>query len=296
MAIDALRVREWVFQELKQVYTHRDTILYALALGYGAQSDTVDELSFVYERGLQAVPTFATNLCHPGLWISDPATGIDASKAVHGEHFMRFHATLPPAATVRAKARVVDLVDKGPGRGALLIFERLLYEEVSGKLLASIEQRTLLRGDGGFSGASPPTAQSVNNVDKVAVSADLVPPDHSVDIATLPQASLIYRLSADPNPLHVDPQFAEAAGYPKPILHGLCTYGIAARAIIRACCGNRADQLAGLGARFSSPVYPGETIRTEVWRTGPNELRFQCRVPDRNVTVISGGTATLRTA
>lgn len=293
MTIDAERVRNWAFPALRQTYTEKDTILYALSLGFGARPCDGNELSFVYENGLQAVPTFATNLCHPGLWISNPATGIDVTQAVHGEHHMRFHEPLPVSGMVRASCRVTDLIDKGPGRGALLVVERLLYDETSGKLLASIEQRTILRGDGGFSGGQspkdvPPSIKAGEGEQRPAT------PDHIVDLASLPQASLIYRLSADPNPLHADPQVARAAGFQGPILHGLATYGLAARAIIQSCCRNRASALTSLGARFSAPVYPGETIRTEIWLDGPT-LRFQCSVPVRDVIVISNGTATLGT-
>ena len=290
MTIDVDALLNWPFPVQHQTYAEKDTILYALALGYGGRPTDGGELGFVYERDLQAVPTMAATLCHPGFWISDPRTGIDATRVVHGEQLMTFHAPLPVKATVRGQTRVVDVVDKGRDKGALLTSARQIHDEQSGTLLASIEQRTMCRGDGGFSRTVAATAKAV----PAAKPAEPAPaPDHVVDIATLPQAALIYRLCADPNPLHADPAVARAAGFERPILHGLCTYGIAARAVIEACCANDASALTALSARFSAPVFPGELIRTEIWNDG-RERRFRCVVPARGVTVISNGMATTR--
>ena len=293
MSIHVELVRNWPFAILRQTFTEKDTVLYALALGYGSQPTDAAELSFVYEKGLQVVPTLATTLCHPGFWVSDPATGIDATKVVHGEQLVTFHAPLPTSGVVRGEGRVLDIVDKGAGKGALLIVERKVYDDATGVLLASIEQRMMCRGDGGFS-----TVLTASAVKSTPQSAPLVvapnrPPDHVVDIQSLPQAALIYRLCADMNPLHADPAAALAAGFERPILHGLCTYGIAARAIITACCGNDAKALKSLGVRFSAPVYPGELIRTEIWKDPDKAgaLRFRCLVSARNTVVITNGVA-----
>lgn len=288
MPINVELVRHWPFPVLRQAFTEKDTILHALALGYGSQPTDAAELSFVYEQGLQAVPTMVNTLCHPGFWISDPRTGIDATKAVHGEHRVTFHAPLPASGLVRGQSRVTDIIDKGKGKGAMLVFERQLHDDESGVLLASIEQRTMCRGDGGFSAEQAPLkpqpAAAPSAAEKVRA------PDHVVDITCLPQAALIYRLSADMNPLHADPSTARAAGFDRPILHGLCTYGIAARAIMQACCGNDAEALKSLDVRFSAPVFPGELIRTEIWQD-TDALRFRCLVPARDTVVISNGLA-----
>lgn len=290
MPIHVELVKNWPFAALRQTVTEKDAILYALALGYGSQPTAAAELSFVYEQGLQAVPTWVTTLCHPGFWVSEPATGIDATKVVHGEQLVTFHAPLPTAGVVRGEGRVLDILDKGAGKGALLIVERKIYDDTTGVLLASIEQRIMCRGDGGFSAASEvkPSLQSAP-----LPMARNRPPDHVIEIQSLPQAALIYRLCADMNPLHADPAVALAAGFERPILHGLCTYGIVARAIITACCGNDAKALKSLGVRFSAPVYPGELIRTEIWndQERAGALRFRCLVPARNTVVITQGVA-----
>lgn len=290
--IDMQAVRGREFPTLRQTYAGKDAILYALALGYGSNPVDAAQLRYIYERDLQVVPTFANVLCHPGFWISDPRLGIDASRAVHGEHHVCFHQPLPAAGTVRGQTRVRDVIDKGAGKGALLVFERLLYDDASGALMASIQQHTLLRGDGGFSGA--PAAAGPRPA--AATLADK-PPDHVIDVPTLPQAALLYRLSADPNPLHADPQAALSAGFARPILHGLCTFGIACRAVLQACAGDQPARLRSLGGRFLAPVFPGERLRTEIWHEGTPDgvlqVRLRCRVPERDAVVFANGTATI---
>lgn len=283
-------VRNWTFPTTRQDYTVKDSMLYALALGYGSDPISERELSFVFEKNLQTVPSLATTLCSPGFWISDPRTGIDATRAVHGEHAMRMHALLPAAGRLRGETRVTDIIDKGKDKGALLIFERDLFDDASGQLIASIEQRTLCRGDGGF--ALLGTSKNSNVVHAQAAWSPTTAASEVVDIRSLPQSALIYRLCADMNPLHADPQVAQAAGFERPILHGLCTYGIAARAILAACCNHQAALLRSLSVRFAAPVFPGETLRTEIWRDAVN-LRFRCSVVERGVTVISNGMATI---
>lgn len=277
-------VRNWASPELTQTYTEKDTILYGLSMGYGADPLDPDQLAFVYEDGLRAVPTMATTLCHPGFWMGNPQTGIDARKVVHGEHLMRFHAPLPTSGTVRGTTRVTAIVDKGADKGAIVLTAREIVEVANGTLIATIEQATMCRGDGGFSGSAPAPAKPAPP--PPAPTA----PDAKCDIPTLPQSALLYRLTADPNPLHADPKVAAAAGFDRPILHGLCTYGIAARAILQLCCNNRPERLARLSVRFTAPVFPGETIRTEIWRDA-DQVRFRCMVPQRGVVAISNGVA-----
>ena len=292
MAINLNLVKNWTFPIIRQTYSEKDTILYALALGYGGQPTNADELAFVYERHLQAVPTMSTTLCHPGFWISDSKTGIDASRAVHGEQKVVFHSPLPAKGTVRGQARVVDVIDKGKGKGALLIVARTLHNDDSGTLLASLEQRIMCRGDGGFAEQPATTSEPVGQSKQPLVNAK---PDHVVSTPTLPQAALIYRLCADMNPLHADPLIALSAGFERPILHGLCTYGVAARAIIQACCANDPTALKQFSARFSAPVFPGETLQTDIWQESGG-VRFRCLIPERNVVVISNGFAEITAA
>ena len=293
MPIDVAALKSWDFPVLRQRWTDKDTILYALALGYGSDPEDPAQLAFVYEGALQAVPALATTLCHPGFWISDARTGIDATRAVHAEHRVVFHRPLPPQGSARAQTRVVDVLDRGEGRGAMLVFERTLYDEASGHALASIEHHTLCRADGGFSAMRTEAPARVP-----APSAPDAPPDHLVEIASLPQAALIYRLSADRNPLHADPEVARAAGFARPILHGLCTYGIACRAIVQTCAANDAAQLRSLAVRFTAPVFPGETLRTEIWNDGcdthgARAVRLRCVAVERGTIVLSDGRATV---
>lgn len=283
-------VRNWASPEITQTYTEKDTILYGLAMGYGADPLDLDHLAFVYEERLKAVPTMATTLCHPGFWIGDPRTQVNSKMVVHGEHLMRFHAPLPPSGTVRGTTRVIDVIDKGENRGAIVLTEREIIDDGSGRLVATIEQATMCRGDGGFSALAESSSKSAkpSSAPSVPVAAD-----DQFDIPTLPQSALLYRLCADPNPLHADPKIAAVAGFDRPILHGLCTYGVAARAIMHMCCTNDPDRLARLSVRFTSPVFPGETIRTEIWRND-DQVRFRCSVPQRDVVVISNGIAEIR--
>jgi len=291
MAINVDAVRNWPFMPVRQAYTAKDTILYALALGYGSDPVDAGQLSFVYEQGLQASPAMATALCHPGFWISDPRTGIDATQSVHAEHNVVFHRPLPPVGMLVATSCVLNVFDRGPGKGAVLVFARDLQDEATGACIASIEHRTICRADGGFA-ADAPQLQGQKPTGLFAPVDATRPPDHAIDIASLPQAALIYRLSADLNPLHANPAVAQKAGFPRPILHGLCTYGLCSRAILQACCAQRADALRALAMRFLAPVFPGETLRVALWRTG-NRLGFNCSVPARNDLMVATGNATI---
>jgi acyl dehydratase len=283
MAIDYDRLRNWPFPEVEQSYTAKDSILYALGVGLGADPVDQRQLRFVYEEGLRALPTMAAVLAYPGFWIKDPATGVDWKQVLHGEQGLVIHRPLPAAATVTGRTVIDAIVDKGPGRGALLYAHRDVRDIESGELLCSVSTTAFLRGDGGFGGPSGPTRPAHALPDRA--------PDIAVDLSTLPQAALIYRLSGDYNPLHADPAVAKAAGFPRPILHGLCTYGVAGHALLRALCGYDPTRLRRMDVRFSAPVFPGETIRTEIWREGEGRASFRCRVVERDVVVINNGLA-----
>lgn len=282
LPIDHDYLLNFPFGERTQRYEAKDTILYALGLGCG---DEPGDLSFVYERDLRALPSMATVLGDPGFWLTDPKLGADAGKAVHAEQTIVLHRPLPPAGEVVALNGVDGIVDKGPGRGLLVHISRRLLEKGSGAPLATLGQTIMLRGDGG----NYPSAASAAKPEPLPERA----PDIVVSKKTLPQAALIYRLSGDWNPLHADPEAAEKAGFPAPILHGLCTMGIATRAIVKACCDNDPARLGSLGVRFTAPVFPGETLDTEIWRSGPS-LQFRCTARERSAVVLNSCTATLR--
>lgn len=286
MTMQLERVLAWEFPVTEQRYDERDTILYSLGLGLGADPTDERELRFVYEDRLRAFPTMGCVLGHPGPWFSDPRTGIDWVAVLHGEQEMVIHRPLLPADTVTSRTRVTDVVDKGPGRGALVYWERTVSRTATGEALCTVSSTLFCRNDGGAGGSlsAPRTARPATPTG---------PPERVVDLRSEPRAALIYRLSGDRNPLHADPSVAREAGFERPVLHGLCTYGMAAHAILRTYLDYDPDLLTRLRVRFSAPVYPGETIRTELW---PSEsgVAFRCVSVERGVTVIDDGRAEWR--
>jgi acyl dehydratase len=281
MAIHPDKLFNWPFKEVEQTYTVRDSIIYALGLGFGADPLDEGQLNFTFEeRDFKAVPTMAAVLCTPGFWVRDPGSGVDWKKVLHGEQAIELHRPLPPKATIKARSRITDIIDKGKGKGALFFAERTLVDGATDEPLATLKSTTFARGDGGFGGPSRPQPEP-----------HVLPhrePDEVCDLPTLPQAALIYRLSGDPNPLHADPQVAAAAGFDRPILHGLCTLGIAGHAILKTYCDYDTARFKSLKLRFSSPVFPGETIRTEMWRDGKH-VSFRAKVVERDVVVLNNG-------
>jgi len=277
--------KNWTFPDLVHRYTERDTMLYALGLGFGQDPMDRGALRFVYEEALQAVPTMAAVMGSPGIWWRDPKTGADAVKLVHGEQDVRVLRPLPVKGCVVARNRVVSLTDKGAGKGAVAVVLRTLVDAASGDTVAESRNVTFLRGDGGFSahgGKSDPGPEPLPAMPERAA-------DVEVDYATRPEAALIYRLSGDVNPLHADPGVAAKAGFDRPILHGLCTYGMAARAVIEQVLDHDAARLKRLALRFTSPVWPGETVRYELWREGAALLRLRASVDARQTVVLNNG-------
>jgi acyl dehydratase len=242
--------------DVEQNYGPKDCILYALGLGFGLDPLNEQQLAFVYEKNLKVLPMMAVVLGYPGFWVKDLATGIDWIKVLAGEHSFRLHRPLAPSGAIVGRTRVVDIIDKGPGKGAIMYSERAILDKDSGEQIATVEQTTVCRGDGGFGG--PPRKQRPPHPIPERT------PDLISDLPTRPEMALIYRLSGDPNPLHVDPAIARAAGFPRPILHGLGTFGVAGHAILQTLCGYDPRCLTAMAGRFSAPVFPGETIRTEL--------------------------------
>jgi acyl dehydratase len=283
VAISYQKLKNWPFPEVEQAYTAKDTILYALGLGYGADPTDENQLRFVYEEGLQALPTMAVVLGHGGQWAKNPETGITWQQVLHGEQGLVIHKPLPPAGRVLGRTTIEEIIDKGAGKGALIYSNREIRDKETGALLASLTSTSFLRADGGFGGPAGPT-KPVHNLPERS-------PDLACDIATSPQQALVYRLSGDYNPLHADPNVAKQAGFPRPILHGLCTFGVAGHALLRMLCGYDPARLKAMQVRFSAPVFPGETIRTEIWKEGGGKCGFRCRVVERDVVCINNGLA-----
>jgi acyl dehydratase len=284
MAIEYERLMAINIPEVAHRYGVRDTILYALAIGLG--HDPLDEnaLHFCYEKELRVLPTMAVILAHPGFWMRDLDTGIDWVRIVHIGQSLMLHAPLPVEGSVLGRTHVVDIIDRGEGKGAVITFERCLYEQTSGMLLASMLQTSLCRGDGGFGG---PRREAPKSPPLPPRKADLF-----IDLPTRPEAALLYRMSSDPNPLHAEPAVARAAGFQRPILHGLATFGVVGHALLRGLCDFDPLRLVAISLRFSNPVIPGDTIRTEIWHEGA-ETRFQAHVIERDVVVVTNGHATV---
>ncbi|ABF12379.1 MaoC/PaaZ C-terminal domain-containing protein [Cupriavidus metallidurans] len=290
--IDYQKTKAWQSGDVIHNYTEKDSILYALGLGIG--SDPLDEsqLRFVYEKNLVTLPTMAAVIASPGSWMRDrKELGIDFLKLVHGEQCVTVHKVLPSAGSLIGRSRVVRIVDKGEGKGAVLHVEKNLYDAKTDEHVATAEQVLFLRGDGGFSqngggdepaAAAPPTPEGS--------------PDIRVELPTRADAALLYRLSGDTNPLHIDPAVASKAGFARPILHGLATYGVACHGIVKAFCDYDPSRITSIRARLTSPVYPGETIVLECWKVGVNEIAFRGRLKERDVIALANGRATLSAA
>jgi acyl dehydratase len=280
MAIVYDRLLTLKIPDVERTYTERDPIFYALSLGLGQDPVNADELPFVYEEKTKVLPTFPVVAAQPGFWARELDTGIDWVKVVHGEHDLVLHSPMPVRGSVTSHTRVIEVIDKGPGKGALVISQRKLNDKSTGQLYATITQTTFCRGDGGFGGPAR-TAPEPHALPTRA-------PDAVCDLVTRPEMALLYRWNADMNPLHADPAIAQAAGFGRPILHGLATFGVSGHAILKTLCGYDPGRFRSMAVRFSAPVYPGETIRTEMWRDG-TIVSFRARVVERDVTVLNNG-------
>jgi acyl dehydratase len=263
-------------------YSDRETILYALGIGFMRDPINREELPFVYEANLKTVPTMAAVI---GRASANLVSRLDLNLAlvVHGEQRLTLHKPLPRAADIVFDDRVVGAYDKGD-KGALILIERELREKDTDEKLCTLGMTIVARGDGGFggprNGAPEPHVMPLRTPDLV----------HEAD-TRLDQAFL-YALSGDRNPLHRDPNFAKTAGFPRPILHGLCSYGTACRSIISTVCGYDPTKITGIDVRFSAPVFPGETIVTEIWIDG-NVVSYRSKLKERDVVVLNNGRCTL---
>ena len=263
-------------------YGKRDCILYALGIGLGMDPVHPGELKFVYERDLQAFPTMAAVLGWMGR-LTDPQFGIDERMIVHGDLKVTLHRPLQAEGKLIGRSRIRDVIDKGPGNAAIIQTVRDLVGD-DGTVVATVESGTFARKHGGFGGK--PDAPAPAAIPDRA-------PELTCDLTTPPNLALLYRLNGDENPLHIDPERAEAAGFPRPILHGAATFGIAAHAVLRCAADYDPARLLSIEARFAKPVFPGETIRTELWRDG-GRIAFRCRVVERDEVVVNNGRAVLR--
>ena len=264
-------------------YGDRETMLYALGIGFMRDPMNKDELPFVYENGLKTVPTMATVIGWGGGNIM-AKSGINYLMVVHGEQRVTLHRPLPISADVLIDQRVLGVFDKGKDKGAVLVTESVMKEKASGEKLCTLVGSTFARGDGGFGGPKD-GAPEPHPIPTRA--PDLV---HEAD--TRADQAFIYTLSGDRNPLHRDPNVAKMAGFPRPILHGLCSYGTACRSVISTVCKYDPTKITEFNVRFSAPVFPGETIVTEMWVDG-NVVSYRSKLKERDVVVLNNGKCTL---
>ena len=272
---------------VRQTYSKSDTMLYALGLGLGRSSSAsyAEEMRFVYEKNLAAIPTMGVVLGYPGLWMADPATGIDVKKMLHGGQIVRLAKPMPVEGEVIGTSKVVSILDKGPGRDAVVVTRRQVCDAASGELLCELDLISVLRGQGGFGGDNTPALTFATVPERDA--------DHVEWWDIDERAALIYRLSGDFNPLHVDNALAVSVGFRQPILHGLCTLGMAVCMVSRAAVNWEVERIRSVEARFSNPTYPGQRLRTEVWRHDGG-LRFRCYTEgDGGACVLDNGSISL---
>ncbi|MFM9377657.1 MaoC/PaaZ C-terminal domain-containing protein [Gordonia sp. VNK21] len=238
-------------------WTPREVALYNLAVGGAADPMDTVGLQYVDDAVPKVLPTFATvaatfNASEPPT-VSFPGVDIDLAKVVHGSQEVRVHRPLPAAGTATTSTRIAEVQDKGSA--AVIIQESTTVDE-AGEPLWTARSSIFAKGEGGFGGERGSSTR---------VEYPQREPDHVLDVPTLPQQALLYRLCGDRNPLHSDPGFAKAAGFPRPILHGLCTYGTVCRTVVDEILGGDVAAVAGFGATFAGVVFPGETLRVKAW-------------------------------
>ncbi|MDT5388775.1 MAG: hypothetical protein QOE04_2416 [Mycobacterium sp.] len=267
-------------------WTDRETLLYALGVGAGTQ-----ELAFTTENShdieQQVLPTYAVIAC-PAWGAAAEVGSFNWAMLLHGSQQIRLYKPLPPAGKLSVSSEVFDIQDKGEGKNAILVLKGTGTDPDTGELIAETVSTAVIRGEGGFGGQQGERPVAPTYPDRE--------PDAKVALGTTEDQPLIYRLSGDRNPLHSDPWFAQnLAGFPKPILHGLCTYGVAGRVLVAELGGGDATKIRAVGARFTSPVFPGETLTTSVWRTEPGHAVFRTEAAEADGSnsrlVLDDGTA-----
>jgi len=276
MPIDASAVGKQLPQTTFE-YTDRDVMLYALGVGC-----TTAELPFVYEKDLKVLPTFAVIPAFPVMAGIGRVVEINPMMVLHGEQRISLRAPIPTSGKLTTGATISAIYDKGSGAVIVVDSET---KDANGAVIFANTSSIFVRGAGGFGGERGPSATSKN-----------IPPerkpDHHIEYKTSTDQAALYRLSGDRNPLHIDPEFAKLAGFDRPILHGLCTFGHAGRAILHACCGGDPARFKSFEVRFSGVVYPGETIATDIWVDGKTAI-VQAKAVERDELVIANAAATI---
>ena len=282
MTINYDEIMNLTSENVEISYSDKDSILYSLGIGLGNDPMNLNELKYVYENSQSVLPSMATNFqYHSPLLLK---TNINFIMVVHGEQRLSITNALPVSGDFIANAKVIGCYDKGPARGAIIEVETSVKNKKNNEEICKLVSTTFARGDGGFGGPVSP---------KKEIFIPDGEPDYVSEVSTKPDQALIFRLSGDYNPLHSDPNFAKAAGFEKPILHGMCTYGIACRSLVDKICENDASKLKRFDCRFSSPVYPGETIITEMWKKD-KMIYFNSKVKERDKLVLKNGVSEIK--
>lgn len=293
MPIEIEKARGAKLEPSSSSWNEDGVILYHLGVGAGLEKPTdPKELQYTYESALKVLPTFAvvpTFRAIAGLG-SIPGVSINFAMVLHGEQDIEIHRPIPTAATIESTGCIEGLYDKGKAALIVLRVDSFLRSQsasdvrVNGELLFTNRYSIFARGEGGFGGEAGPKAGN---------EAPTRAADHVVESKTLPNQALLYRLSGDKNPLHADPNFAAFGGFDRPILHGLCSYGITCKAVVDTMLDGDVNQVARYQARFAGVVFPGETIVTSMWREG-NQILVSASSKERGTPVISNCALTLR--
>jgi len=283
MPIDRDEALRYEFPKGVGGWSRDDAILYHLGVGAGVPPTDPGELDYTYEKNLKVLPSFSTVANVGGFpnLFDVPGLKFNPALLLHGEEEIELHQPLPVDAKLESETRIAEIYDKG--KAALLILE-VSTVDATGVPLFTNRMSLFLRGEGGFGGPAGPKAHNT------------VPdrePDGIVESKTLPQQALLYRLNGDKNPLHCDPDFAKLAGFDTPIIHGLCTYGIACKAVVDGALDGDVTRVARYGARFAGVAFPGETFITRYWRER-DAILIECRVKERDAIVISNAAFQLR--
>jgi acyl dehydratase len=267
-------------RSVETAFTRQDVILHALGVGVGLDGLGGDDLRFVYEKELLTLPTMATTLLGGDGGLIAQA-GVDVRRMLHSEERLTIHRPLPPEGRVRTTSRIVNVADKGQEKGAVINMEHAITDAETEAPYATVVMTLFCRGDGGYGGPNRDLFPAHTLPDRT--------PDRETLLPTAPNQAALYRISMrDVAPLHIDPEVAAAAGFERPILHGLCTYAVACRAVMKAHAGGDPARIRSFDARFAAPFYPGETLLTRTWRDG-DVVSFECLAAERGVTVFKNG-------
>jgi len=279
--VDPKKVVGHKFEDLTASHTERDTILYALGIGEGSDPLNQKQLQYVYENHAEfkALPTMGVVFCLPVLSQvvgGVPGLSFNPMMLLHGEQYLEVKNPIPTSGTLTTSAQIRSFYDKG--RGALLTVDATTSDD-TGKAIVFNQISLFIRGIGGFGGDRGPT--------ETPITPPARAPDAVFKEKTSPEQALLYRLSGDLNPLHADPDMASIGGFERPILHGLCFFGYAARAVLHTFCDSDASRFKSIRARFAKHVFPGETIITEMWKVSATRVIIQCKVEEREGIVLN---------